>query len=222
MSAPQSNTVANTTSGTMSKIGEAFHELYAGKSICEISHPNLHSVLMEDGGIEALKSKCEGLGCYLATSGDGKVLYFAWNDGSSWAKAAIRNDGRRVLEEHEKVHAFTDFMLAVSDLDGTITMGHQMRAVTLVTAVGNSAALSEELSSLARILGVKQVSDMAKVSAVLEKMEGLGYLKLINREREEYAVTGRILLAEEIDAYFATHIGAVAEEVAKVEQGDLF
>jgi hypothetical protein len=206
----------------MSKIGEAFHELYAGKTICEISYPELYAALMEDEGIEALKEKTAGMGCYVATSENGKVIFFAWEDGSTWVKAAIRNDGRRVLEEHEKVHAFTDFMLSVSDLDGTITMGHQMRAATIVSEVANSAALAEELASLSRILGVKQVSDNAKVTAVLEKMEGLGYLKKLNREREEYAVTGRIHLSEEIDAYFAAHIGSVAEELAKVDQGELF
>jgi hypothetical protein len=207
----------------MSLRKDTLNALIRGAVICEINEPDMHALLMEEGGLEEISGILEAFGCRIAASRSGRALFLAWEDGGEEARGAIRSGARDLYEEWTRVRLFMGFMLEVDDTQGPLQMGVEVRASRIVSAIDTSAALRDSLSALAAAFRVNAATDTAKVSDILRKMKDMGYLKPVSKAREDYLVTGRIDLHEDLEEHFITHVGPLqqAADVAS-RQGDLF
>jgi hypothetical protein len=202
--------------------GKAFHLLRDGHVICSVSHPEIYTWLVEGEGVEAMADMLEMLGMKLAVASGGKALYLAWVDGSPEALKAIKSQAKPLQEELSRIAAFVSFMLEIDDVSGTVSIGRIIRAGDISKAIDKSASLRESLSNTANALAVKGVTDLTKIAGILAKMRDSGHLVVLNSQREEYEVTGKIALYYDALDHFQTHIARVAMAVDQAEQGSFF
>jgi hypothetical protein len=207
----------------MSMQQKTLHALLGGSVICEVSQPGIYRYLHEDGGFEEVTPLIEAMGCKIATTGGKKGHFLAWRDGSPEAATAIRSTAKDMQEECEKLLHCMSFMLEVDDTAGPLSMGDLVRAAAIAEALDGNAAMRDKLGTLAAVMRVNSPTDHGKITDILKKLKDMGYLTLVNRDREEYFVTGKIDRINDILTHFHSHIGALHDEAEADEaQGALF
>ena len=207
----------------MSLQQKTLHTFLGGHVICEVSQPAIYRFLHEEDGFEQVTPLIEAMGCKIATTGGKKGHFLAWADGSPEAAAAIRSTAKDMQEECEKLIHCMSFMLEVDDIAGPLAMGDLLRAAAIAEALDGNAAMRDKLGTLAAVMRVNSPTDHGKITDILKKLKDMGYLTLVNRDREEYFVTGKIDRINDILTHFHSHIGSlqIEADVGGV-QGDLF
>jgi len=207
----------------MSLQQKTLHTLLCGHVICEVSQPAIYRFLHEEDRFEQVTPLIEAMGCKIATTGGRKGHFLAWADGSPEAAAAIRSTAKDMQEECEKLIHCMSFMLEVDDTAGPLAMGDLLRAAAIAEALDGNAAMRDKLGTLAAVMRVNSPTDHGKITDILKKLKDMGYLTLVNRDREEYFVTGKIDRINDILTHFHSHIGSLQIEADVGDaQGDLF
>ncbi|MCW3784389.1 hypothetical protein [Defluviimonas salinarum] len=206
----------------MNTFAQACHHLLSGGVICPVATPDLHDWLVEQGGHELLGEHLGRMSLKIAQTAGRRAFFLAWADGTEEGRKAIRDQAKSIQNEAAQVRAFADFMLEVDDTRGVLSIGHLVRAAEISAAVSRSAALRDSLAATAAALGAKGVTDHARISSILGRIQAMGYLKTVSADREEYEVTGRIELFHDIHEHFVSHIGTVERAAEVSTQGSLF
>lgn len=193
--------------------------LISGAFICPYTMKEGYEYLCDDGNHARMVSYLAKLGMRIAVTTERSSFYATAVPESKEARSEVRRVFLGVKNDLRPMVQFLTMTMNALGTDMVLVPGHPIPKAKYVDAVNNSPGLRADLKALvASMRGTSQDgSNSALLDKVLRKVMEMGYLHLVNREKEIYQVTGKIDYFHEVAQYLVEH-----EQIPEIEGGDGF
>jgi hypothetical protein len=202
---------------------QAVSALLSGAVICPFGDRESFDYLSREEALDEANRFLGRIGRRVASPSNGGAYFLVHTDPAATKRADVSNLHKKILGEVRPVLGFLDLCMAATRTDVMLRPGDQISASALVAEIDANNKLRSDLQDLVALLPrATGVTNRERFDCVLKRLEGWGYIRLENAEREIYRATGMIELFHDLIAFFIEHTPGAQEFVeAQNEQGSL-
>lgn len=198
--------------------------LILGAVICRTSDRDAFEYLSIEANFEEANRFLARIDKRIYQPPGGEAFYAAHTGANSTKKSDVQSLHKKILGEMRPVLAFMDLCMAAGRSDAPLRPGDEINAASIVAVIDADNKLRSDLQDLVALLPRSTgTTNRERFECVLKRLDGWGYIRLENAEREIYRATGMVNVFHEYLAFFIEHTPGASEFIeAQKVQGELF
>lgn len=207
------------------EFGRIVRKLLDGQVICRITDEDAANWLGQSRNLGDVNGYLSRIGLRVDSPAAGEAFLLVSEDVNEFGRAALKEMHKKILADVRPVMDFIDFTRRAEGTDFVLQPGDVVELNQLARAIDGNEKMRADLMELSRNFGVGvrgDGTDRNRLTGVMRKLEGLGYLKLQNPDREIYQATGKVNVFREMVAFLIQHTPGAQEGIAEeLEQGTM-
>lgn len=206
----------------MTPLQDLQRRLMAGAMICEYTDPRGHQMLCEEESRLAIARTLESLGYQLNSLGEGSVYFLCEQDTPS--EAAVSQAMLNIMRGAGPIMQLFEALVRTAGDDRVFGAGAILDKPVLLARLSEQDTLSKNLKTVVRDMmrtNAKLDSNTAVLDRAFTRLEDEGYIKVEDRERERYRVTGKICYLEQVLDYIAEQAIIDESDETLVDQAEM-
>lgn len=180
--------------------------LLSGAVICRYTDRDSFDFLSREENLDEVNSYLGRISKRVCQPSNGGAFFLVHSDPRTARRADIANLHKKILNDVRPVLHFLDLCMAASRTDAALRPGDEINASAIVAAIDADNKLRSDLQDLVAMLPrATGNTNRERFDSVLKRLEGWGYIRLENAEREIYRATGMIEVFHDLIAFFIEH-----------------